>query len=268
MRRWRWPLESLRSVRWDPMGTVIPVLAASAGAGSSVVAAALADALQLGGHRVLLADTADPVRSGLAMAARTEGTWVRGPHPAVRVRFSWRGRTVLGRVDSELPLITHGMVPSPPWWRLVGTELTATVVDIAHDSWRVAANPLVGAGAWLRNGTPAPRPVLVCRPSAPSLTSADAVLSRLDAWASAGAIAPVEHLVVVGARRWPPAVTGVASRRLAPLVEHAVFVPYDRDVAAHGVTADITPARVRHSLAPLLDGFGLAAATDSGGGAV
>lgn len=267
VRRWRWPRESLRSIRWDPMGTVIPVLAASPGAGASVVAAALADVVQLAGHRVLLADTADPARSGLALAAHTEGSWVRGPHPTVRVRFSWRGPVVLGRVDSELPLITHGMVPSPPWWRLPDTPLGVTVVDIAHDAWRVAANPLVGAGAWLRNGTPSPRPVLVCRPSVPSLMSADAVLSRLDAWASIGAVAPVEHLVVVGVRRWPPAVAGVASRRLAPLVEHAVFVPYDREVATRGVTAQLMPDRVRRGLAPLLDGFGLSAGAASSGAA-
>lgn len=265
VRRWRWPRESLRSIRWDPMGTVVPVLAASPGAGASVVAAALADAVRLAGHRVLLADTADPVRSGLALAAHTEGTWVRGPHPTVRVRFSWRGPALLGRVDTELPLITHGMVPSPPWWRLPDTQLAATVVDIAHDAWRVAANPLIGAGAWLRNGTPSPRPVLVCRPSAPSLMSADAVLSRLDAWASIGAIAPIEHLVVLGARRWPPGVAGVASRRLAPLVEHAVFVPYDKDLAARGVTAEVMPERVRRALRPLLDGLDLPTTAPSGG---
>lgn len=256
--RWRWPLESVRSVRWEPLGTVIPVLGASPGAGSSVVAAALADQLQFEGHRrVMLADTADPVRSGLAGAAWTEGSWTRGPHPLVRVRFSFRGAALLGRLDTDLPLITHGMVPSPPWWRYSDTNVSATVVDVAHDAWRVAANPLVGAGAWMRNGTPSPRPVLVCKPSSPSLRAADLVISRLDAWASMGAIAPVEHLVVVGGRRWPPGVAGVASRRLAPLVEHAVFVPYDREIAARGVTDRLTPPRVRRALRPLLEGFGL-----------
>lgn len=266
--RWRWPHAQVRAVKWDPMGTVVPVLAAAPGSGASVVAAALSDALQARGHRVLLADTADPVRSGLSRAARTEGSWSRGPHPAVNVRFSWRQRALLGRLDTQLPVITPGMVPGPPWWLMPDLGLAATVVDVAHDAWRVAANPTIGAGAWLRHGSPAPRPVLVCRASAPSLISADAVLSRLDAWASIGTIAPVEHLVVIGARRWPPAVTGVASQRLLTLVEHAVFVPYDRAVAAHGVTADPLPVRVRAALAPIVDGLGLprADASPTGGG--
>lgn len=255
--RWRWPLEKLRAVRWDPMGVVIPVLAASPGAGASTVAAAIADAVHASRRSVLLADTADPVRSGLSRAVPVEGTWVRGPHPLVRVRFSQRSGVLVGRVDTELPLLSPGMVPAPPWWRLPGVRHDVTVVDIAHDAWRVAANPLVGAGTWLRLGQPCPRPVLVCRPTAPSLVGADAVLSRLDAWAAVGAIAPVEHLVVVGARRWPRTVPGVAGRRLSSLVEHAVFVPYDDDVAAHGVTAQPTPARVQTALRPLLQSLRL-----------
>lgn len=255
--RWRWPLEKLSQVRWDPMGTVIPVLAASPGAGASVVAAALADALHASRRSVMLIDTADPVRSGLSRAVRTEGAWVRGPHPLVRIRLSRRRGVLLGRVDTELPVISPGMVPSPPWWRLLGVRHDATVVDIAHDAWRVAANPLVGAGAWMRHGMPSPRPILVCQPSAPSLLSAEAVLARLDSWAAVGALAPVERLVVVGARRWPRDIPGVAGRRLSTLVDHAVFVPHDPTIAAHGITAAITPARIRNALRPVLTGLRL-----------
>lgn len=255
--RWRWPLEKLSQVRWDPMGTVIPVLAASPGAGASVVAAALADALHTSRRSVMLVDTADPVRSGLSRAVRTEGAWVRGPHPLVRIRLSRRRGVLVGRIDTELPVISPGMVPSPPWWRLLGVRHDATVVDIAHDAWRVAANPLVGAGAWMRHGMPSPRPILVCQPSAPSLLSAEAVLARLDAWAAVGALAPVERLVVVGARRWPRDVRGVAGRRLSTLVDDAVFVPHDPTIAAHGITAAISPARIRNALRPVLTGLRL-----------
>jgi hypothetical protein len=255
--RWRWPLEKLSQVRWDPMGTVIPVLTASPGAGASVVAAALADALHDSRRSVMLIDAADPVRSGLSRAVRTEGAWVRGPHPLVRIRLSRRRGVLVGRVDTELPVMSPGMVPSPPWWRLLGVRHDATVVDIAHDAWRVAANPLVGAGAWMRHGMPSPRPILVCQPSAPSLLSAEAVLARLDSWAAVGALAPVERLVVVGARRWPRDVPGVAGRRLSTLVDDAVFVPHDPTIAAHGITAAITPARIRNALRPVLTGLRL-----------
>lgn len=258
--RCRWPGEQPRHVVWNGMGTVIPVLGASPGAGASVLATVLTDALRACGHRVLLADTADPVRSGLVSAARTEGVRARGPHPLVRVRFSWRGDALLGRLDTELPVITPGMVPSPPWWRPRDVRLDATVVDMAHDAWRIATNPLVGVGSWLHLGQPAPRPVLVCRASRPSLLHAEQVLARLDSWAQVGAIAPVEHLVVAGARRWPPGVAGAAGRRLAPLIDHAIFLPHDKDVAADGVTAKLVSARLRHAVWPLLESLGLGTA--------
>lgn len=70
-------------VDWAGFGQVIPVLAGSPGAGASVLTAILSDALQLAGRCALVVDTADPVRSGLAMAARSEGPWVAGPHPSV-----------------------------------------------------------------------------------------------------------------------------------------------------------------------------------------
>jgi hypothetical protein len=56
------------SYDYSRLGTVIPVLPGSPGAGASVVATVLADALQSQSWRVLLADTADPARSGLAFA--------------------------------------------------------------------------------------------------------------------------------------------------------------------------------------------------------
>lgn len=249
--------ERSRHVVSHGLGTVIPVLGASPGAGATVLATVLTDALRTAGYRVLLADTADPARSGLVSAARTEGMSARGPHPLVRVRFSWRGDALLGRLDTDLPVITPGMVPSPAWWRPRDVRLDATVVDMAHDAWRIATNPLVGVGSWLHLGQPAPRPVLVCRASRPSLLHAEQVLARLDSWAQVGAISPVEHLVVAGARRWPPGVAGSAGRRLAPLIDHAHFLPHDKDVAADGVTAKLVSARLRHAVRPLLESLGL-----------
>lgn len=154
------------------------------------------------------------------------------------------------------------MVPPPRFWRPAVRELHATVVDIGHDAWRVSSHPLIGAGEWLRQGTPPPCPVLVVRPTRPSLIHAEQVLARLEAWIQIGAVTPPTQLVVMGAKRWPAGVTGVAGRRVASLVEGAVFVPHDPDLAVGGITAQVTPARARAAVAPLLRSWGLLPAVD------
>ncbi|MEU6131357.1 hypothetical protein ABZ805_19460 [Saccharopolyspora sp. NPDC047091] len=237
---------------WSGFGSVVPVLAASPGAGASVVAAVLADALQLAGRRVLLVDTADPVRSGLAAAARSDGPVFDGPHPAVRIRSSWRAHAVLARIETSLPIVTPGMVPPPQFFAAAARSVQATIVDIGHDPWRVAAHPLAGAGAWLRVGEPVPRPLLVCRASRPSLLHAEQVLARLESWNRTGTIVPPAQLVVLGARKWPAGVAGAAGRRTSALLQHAVFLPHDSSVALGGITAEVTPARLRDAAIPLL----------------
>lgn len=242
-------------VDWSPFGIVIPVLAGSPGAGASVLAAAIADTLQLAGRCTLLVDAADPVRSGLAMAARSAGPMVRGPHPAVCIRYSWRAKALLAQLETWLPVIAPGMVPPPRFWH-PGVTVHATVVDVGHDSWRIAAHPLTGAGEWLRSGTPTPRPVLVVRPTRPSLIHAEQVLSRLEPWASAGTAASPTQLVVMGAKRWPQGVAGSAGRRIAGLMSDAVFVPHDAATAVGGVNAEVSPARLREAVMPLLRKWG------------
>ncbi|MGH4007873.1 MAG: hypothetical protein ACRDTH_06890 [Pseudonocardiaceae bacterium] len=244
-------------VDWTGFGQVIPVLAGSPGAGASVLTAVLSDVLQLAAQCTLVVDTADPARSGLAMATRSEGPWVAGPHPSVRIRYSWRAQALLARVETSLPIIAPGMVPPPEFWRPPVRELHATVVDLSHDAWRVSAHPLTGAGEWLRQGSPAPRPVLVVRATRPSLIHAEQVLARLEAWGGIGAVTPPSQLVVMGAKKWPPGVAGVAGRRVAGLLEGAVFVPHDPELAVDGITAQVTPAQVRDAVTPLLRSWGL-----------
>ncbi|MBQ0928814.1 hypothetical protein [Saccharopolyspora endophytica] len=237
---------------WAGFGTVIPVLAASPGAGASVVTTVLADALQLAGHRSLVVDAADPARSGLASAARSDGPVLDGPHPSVRIRMSCRANALVARVESDLPVITPGMVPPPRFFKPTSGSVQATVVDLGHDPWRVAAHPLAGAGAWVRAGTPMPRPVLVCRASRPSLLHAEQVLARLEAFTAAGTVTSPVQLVVVGATRWPAGVAGCAGRRVSALLEDAVFLPHDPDVAVSGITPEVTPPRLREALVPVL----------------
>ncbi|WP_179957028.1 hypothetical protein [Amycolatopsis anabasis] len=226
-----------------------------------MVATVVADVLQIAKRSVLMVDTADPTRSGLGQAARSEGPYVPGPHPAVAIRFSWRAQALLARVETTLPVLAPGMVPPPRFWSPHPRHLDATVVDIGHDPWRVAAHPLAGAGAWLRRGTPAPRPVLVVRPSIPSLARAEQVLARLEYWSNLGATVMPVALIVVGAKRWPSTVAGSAGRRVQALLPGAVFVPHDPDVAVCGVTAEVTPSRLRAAVIPLLRHWGVVPVT-------
>nr|WP_239029145.1 hypothetical protein [Pseudonocardia acidicola] len=255
------PAAARGAVDWSGFGALIPVLSGSPGAGGSVLAAALADALQLGGRCALLVDAADPSRSGLAVAASSEGPWVHQPHAQLVIRYSWRGYALLARLESSLPTITPGMVPPPPAWLPELDPLHATIVDIGHDGWRAAANPLAGAGGWLRRGTPAPRPLLVVRPTRPSLRHAEQVLARLEPWITAGAAVPPYQLAVMGAKRWPPQVVGAAGRRLDALLDEAVFVPHDAEVEVGGVTAELLPDKVLDAVSPLLQDWGLLSPT-------
>jgi hypothetical protein len=215
VRRAGLPVAVATAVDWTEFGQVVPVLSGSPGAGASVLCAVISDVLQLAARCVLVVDTADPVRSGLAQAVKFDGPWGPGPHSAVRIRFAWRAQALLARVETSLPVLAPGMVPPARFWRPAVRELHATVVDIGHDAWRVGAHPLIGAGEWLRRGAPAPRPVLVVCPTRLSLVHAEQVLARWEAWVQIEAVAPPTQLVVMGAKRWPAGVAGVAGRRLA-----------------------------------------------------
>ncbi|WP_051791586.1 hypothetical protein [Amycolatopsis jejuensis] len=234
-------------------GLVVPVAGASGGAGASVVAAAVSDVLQLAGYSVLLADTAHPVRSGLGKAARVDGPVVRVPAPTGRVRFSWRAQALLGRVEDGGA--ARSVAPSS-WWLPGDRRVQATVVDLAGDAWELAADVRLGAGRWL---TLAACPLLVVRPTMPGLVQAEQVLARLEPWVLTRVIPPISHLVVAGARRWPPRVAAAAGRRTASMLEHAIFVPHDPGIATTGVTADVTPEKIRAAFAPLLERWRAAA---------
>ncbi|HVH23612.1 MAG TPA: hypothetical protein VNA11_14265 [Pseudonocardia sp.] len=245
-----------RLVDWSTFGMVITVLAGSPGAGASVVAAALADVLQLAGRCVLLVDAADPARSGLAAAASVDGPWTTTVSQLLQIRYSWRQDALVARLESRLPVISPGMVPPPRFWRPALDPLHATVVDIGYDGWRATANPLLGAGAWLRSGVPTARPVLVVRPTRPSLRHAEQVLARLDPWIRSGAVTPPCQLVVVGTRRWPRGVVGAAGRRLEALLASALFLPWDGELAAGGITDQLVRVRVRTAVGRMLAEWG------------
>ncbi len=239
-------------MHYSRLGGVIPVLPGSAGAGASTVAAALADALQLLSWRVLLIDTADSARSGLSSAAHADGSVFTSPYDTLRIRFSWRGQALLASLETSLPVLAPSMVPSPEFWIPPMGSPQFTVVDLSYDAWRMAACPLAGPGLWLRAGQPPPTPLLVVRPSRPSLAQAEQALARLETWIAAGVAVSPATLVVVGAKRWPAGVSGSAGRRTAALLDSAIFLPHDPVVAAGGISSEVVPARLLEAIRPLL----------------
>ena len=248
-----------RPVSWAAFGALVPVLAGSAGAGASCVAAAITDALQLDQRCALLVDADDPARSGLACASSQEGPWLRPVNEHVSVRYSWREDALVARLETRLPTITPGMVPIPPSWLPdpVPDPLHTTVVDLGHGGWRAAATPIYGAGGWLRRGLPSQRPILVVRATRPSLRQAEQLLARLEPWVQRGVATPIYQLVVNGARKWPAGVAGAAGPRVAALLDEALFVPHERSWEIAGVTDDPSPDRAIDALRPLLASWGL-----------
>lgn len=247
---------------WTKFGTVVPVLGGGPGAGASVLAVTLADALAAQGLRVLLIDAADPLRSGLTLAAGTDGPTVDGPHPGVRIRRAHRGPIRMAHLEYlGLPVRSAAMVPAPAFWaptvaEEAGERVDVTVVDVGWDSWTVAALPLAGPGGWLRHGRPTPQPVLAVRASAPGVRAAETLLGRLTPWQAHG-VAPVVAAVLTGCRKPATAALAVAGHHLEPLLPDAVCLPTDAAVAERGITDTETPARLQHALTPLLSTLGL-----------
>ena len=193
-----------------------------------------------GRRRVLLVDAADPARSGLADAAPAEG--LRGPPTSTGCSCATRGATPrCWRGWNRRYPIVPAMVPPAAGVAARRGPVHVTVVDVGHDGWRAAADPLLGAGGWLRRGHRRRCRCWWCAPPGPSLRGAEQVLARLHRWVTAGVAEPPAQLVVVGARRWPRGVTGAAGRLLEPLLDDAVFLPRHPDVETGGVTADLLP---------------------------
>jgi len=252
-------LERGQSPRWlARAGQLVPVLGATSGVGASVFAAALFDVLAAAGVEVMLIDTADPVRSGLA-AASDQGPVINEiDDVAIRAsrRTSHRGYVLRLSVPAS-GVFTAGMVPPPHCWLPDNRAPDVTIVDLGWDSWALAAYPLRGPGAWMEitPQTPLgqrPRPVLVCAPTRPSVARADQVLTRLRSWTSAQRISEPAALVVSGAARWPRGVRGVGSRELARL-EPVTFLPRDSGIAVGGIGPDPLPAKLQRAAAGLAE---------------
>ena len=242
-------------------GLVVPILGATPGVGVSVVAAALFDALDAAGLAVLLVDTAEPSRSGLAEMAREAPTFGDAA-PDVSFTAGHRGGGYVHRlVVPPSGVFTAGMVPAPHWWLPNRHPPDVTIIDLGWDPWPLAAYPLRGPGAWLETSPSTPtdqrqHPVLVCAPTRPSLARGEQVLTRLRPWTRSQQVVPPAGLIVSGARRWPRGVSGAGGRELARLGP-ATFLPHHHDVEVGGIGPDPLPLPLRRAATRIATQWGL-----------
>lgn len=219
----------------DAGGSVVLVLAGHAGAGASVVALALAEALTAC-RSVQLVEYAEPVRSGLVAASSIElglddAGWRRGS----------RGQLDLARLaqraspGSELPPPTQ---PGSDRLRVVdpGWPLTTALLHADRREW-----PAVDQ-----------RVVVVTRLTVPAVRQSEHLLTALGPEACAQAC-----VAAVGPNRWPRAVEASYGPILLRLWSEGrvVRIPMEARLEASGLTADPLPKSVAtagHELAALL----------------
>lgn len=225
-------------------GTWLAVVPAQAGAGASVVALALADAVaddQGAAEQVHLIEWADPARSGLAAATDTElghdttGAWQVGR----RANVTLYRRNVASQDGTPLvwpaPLRSSG----DPSNHVVVLDLSGT------SDTGVAACTLARQAAVT---------VLVTHSSVPGVRAVDRLIerwhelaARADAPETSDALDGRVIVVAVGPRRWPGAVTASLGPRLADLrrAGRVVPVPIDAGLWVSGANSAPLPPRVR-----------------------
>ena len=235
----------------DASNTVL-VLGAHPGAGASVVALALADALasahQLtGASGVRLVDTAAQDESGLAGAIQREIAG-RDEH----WRLGCRGPVIVLR-----PVVSVTSALDLPQFPLAWTGLT--VVDAGWSLGQISAgaNPLTVLIEEER------AVVVVGRASVPGVRRMELVLATLPA-------RPI--VAAVGSRRWARTVVASWGPRLAQAVreDRVVLVPSVRRVEVNGVDAEPLPRPLTEAGARLITllwpgGLGLSGTSGRGG---
>jgi hypothetical protein len=242
------------------LGLVIPVLAAHGGAGASTCALALADAADGAGLRVLLIDTADPARSGLAAACDVESVATRGVSNRRGVQVSRRRGIDCRRVAAgQQRLCLPGDVPDLLAWteRLDGVY-DVTIVDVAWDAWRTWGHPSAPAAAWLSGADQSTAPVVVLRPTRRGLTQLEGVLDQASKAHAEGETAPVSTLVTVGSSPWPPDVVASASPAARGLLACAFTLPWDVDLERYGLTSAPSPPALQGAALLVLAELGVA----------
>ena len=252
--------EQQREPTRSGLGLVIPVLAAHGGAGASTCALALADAAAEAGLRVLLIDTADPARSGLAPSCDVEGVVMRGVSCRRGVQVSRRRGIDCRRVAAgQQRLCLPDDVPDLlAWTEGLDGAYDVTIVDIAWDAWRTWGHPSAPAAAWLSGADQSTAPVVVLRPTRRGLTQLEGVLDQASKAHAEGETAPVSTLVTVGSSPWPPDVVASASPAARGLLACAFTLPWDVDLERYGLTSAPSPPALQGAALLVLAELGVA----------
>lgn len=208
----------------DAAGAAVLVLAGHAGAGASMVALALGEALAAD-RPALLVEYAEPLRSGLAAACSSElgldgAGWRRGR----------RGRLDVGRLGRPQPVSELPRPPQPD-----GAD-RLLVVDLG---WALTAALLhADPGEWL---TADQRVVVVTRLTVPGVRQTEQLLAALGPQACGGAC-----VAAVGPNRWPRGVEANYGPNLATLASDGrlVRIPMESRLEGSGLTADPLPKSV------------------------
>lgn len=215
---------------WCPPRSVLPVIGAHRGAGTTLVALALATAHGQPAHLVECAPT---VGSGLVAAATAElgpvGDWSRGT----------RGTVVIDR----LLQLSHAL-PTPEF---ADGETSLTVVDVARDLAR-----LVEGDDWAAKMVRSSDAVVIAAAATvPGMRQLEAAIS----WFGADEVAVAALGPAV--RRWPRSVARAAGPLTRALHEQGrvVAVPHIKTLAVGGITAAPLPAGITKAARNLLDQF-------------
>jgi len=205
--------------------SAVVVLAGHAGAGSTTVALAIADAIAAQ-RQAQLVEYADPRRSGLGMASDSElGV------DAVGWRHGRRNALHLVRMDRACP--PSGQWPAPSAGLPGVTDIGRLfVLDVGH----LPARALTGHG-WLPTLLGDAALVVVTRITVPGVRQTEHLLGCLPGSAV---------LATVGFGRWPGVVAASCGPRLraARAAGRAVMVPVVRRLEVDGLTPDPLPKPV------------------------
>lgn len=209
----------------DAGAAVVLVLAGHAGAGASVAALALAEALTA--HRpVRLVEYAEPLRCGLAAASSIElgldeAGWRRGR----------RGQLDIARLAQ--PPVPGSDLPPPPQ---SGGDDRLLVVDTG---WPLTTALLhTDRSEWLNPGQ---RVVVVTRLTVPAVRQTEHLLAALGPETCGEAC-----VAAVGPNRWPRAVEASCGPNLRRLqtAGRLVRIPMEARLEARGLTPDALPRSV------------------------
>ncbi len=221
---------ALAGLSWRSPRSVLPVIGAHRGAGTTLVALALATAH---GQPTHLVECAPTVGSGLVAAATAElgpvGDWSRGT----------RGAVVIDRLLNAPQTLP---TPEPP-----DGESTLTIVDVARDLAK-----LVESDDWAAE--------MVRSSDSAVVTSAATVPGMRQLEAAIFLLGPDKvRAAVLGpaVRRWPRSVAQAAGPLTRALHDQGrvVAIPHIKTLAVDGITAAPLPAAITKAAGNLLDKF-------------